>query len=112
MNLLLMRARGGSPVPSISIAASSAALSLTQGGTTTTTVTLTRSNYTSTVTLGIGGTLPSGVTASWSNPTLSGGTLTSVLTFTATGGATVVGSSAFTITASGSGVSDATINAR
>lgn len=93
---------------SISIALSSSARTVVQGSTTTLTVTLTRvGGYTGTVTPSVTG-LPSGVTGSWSDSSLTGADTTTVLTLTADIAASLVTADAFTITCSGSGVTDAT----
>lgn len=83
-----------------------------QGGTVDTNATITRINgYSGTVTLSVAG-LPSGVTESFpSGATLSGGTLTKPIRFTATGGAPVVTNDAVVVTASGSGVTAQDVNA-
>ena len=104
------RAGGAAPATSesISIALSSSARTVTQGSTTTLTVTLTRNGgYTGTVTPSVSG-LPTGVTGSWSDSSLTGADATTVLTLTAAADAPTVTTDAFTITCSGSGVSDAT----
>jgi hypothetical protein len=99
---------GPAPTPSISISADNHTVSVVQGSTVTITYTLTRNGgYTGTVTPSVG-SLPSGVSGSWSDSSLTSGETTTVLTLTATGGATVVGATSFTVTFSGSGVSDAT----
>lgn len=107
MSRLARYIRRGSPIPaapSIALALASSASSVTQGSTTTNTVTLTRVNFAGDVALAASG-LPAGVTASFSNTTLSGGTLTSVVTFTASGSATIVALDAYTITATSAGPS-------
>lgn len=101
-----MRARGGSPAASISLAADDATVSVTQASTVDIGLTVTRSHWTGTVSLAVSG-LPSGVTGSFSDSTLTGAETTSTLTLTASGSASVVTGDAFTITATGSGVSDA-----
>lgn len=81
-----------------------------QASTVTRTITLTRNGgYSGTVSLAVTG-LPTGVTGAFSPPSLTGGTLTSVLTLSAAADAPIVTSDAFTVTASGSGVTDATLN--
>lgn len=83
-----------------------------QSGTVDINATITRINgYSGTVTLSVAG-LPSGVTESFpSGATLSGGTLTKPIRFTATGGAPVVTNDAVVVTASGSGVTAVDVNA-
>jgi hypothetical protein len=120
MSLIMMaRTRGGAPssggggggdAAGISLALPSSFGNVTQNGTTARTVVLTRAgSFSGTVSLTVSG-LPSGVTGAFSPSTLSGSTLSSTLTLTASG-ASLVSNDAFTITASASGVSDATVNA-
>jgi hypothetical protein len=110
MSFFLMTTKRAGNIPAISIALSDAAPEITQGRTIALTVTLTRVAYNDTVTPSVTG-LPSGVSGSWSDSSLTGGETTTVLTLTATGGATVVTDDAFTITCSGAGVTDAIANA-
>lgn len=92
---------------SIAIAISPDADSVLQGGTVDYTVTLTRTNFAGVVALAVSG-LPTGVTGEFSPSTLSGGTLVSTLTLTAAEDAPAVSLDAFTVTATGTGVSPAT----
>jgi hypothetical protein len=83
---------------------------LVQGGTVTRPITLVRGGgYTADVALAVAG-LPTGVTGSFSDATLTGGELTSTLTLTATGVAPVVISDPFTVTASGAGVTSSVLS--
>jgi hypothetical protein len=107
MSFNLMTSRRAGNIPAISISLSDAVPEVTQGRATTLTVTLSRLAYTGTVTPSVTG-LPSGVSGAWSDSSLTGGDTTTVLTLTATGGATVVTDDAFTVTCSGTGVTDAT----
>jgi hypothetical protein len=94
---------------SIGISASSSNPQVIQGSTTQITYTLTRySGYSGTVNISVSG-LPSGVTGAFSNSTLTGATLTTVLTLTADPAATLITDKVYSVTASGSGVSDAVI---
>lgn len=110
MNLLLMRRGAGTIVvsQSITLLADDATVSVTQSSSVNIVLTLSRTNFTGSVLLAVSG-LPSGVTGSFSDSTLTGAETTSTLTLTASGSAGVVTGDAFTITASGSGVSDATV---
>lgn len=92
--------------PSITISAAPNTVSLAQGANATSTITLTRTNYAGDVALAASN-LPTGVTAVFAPATLSGSTLTSTMTLTATAGATL-GTQNATVTASGTGVSNAT----
>lgn len=102
-----------SPTPptSISIAPDDDTVSVTQGSTVDITYTLTRVGaYTADVTLALTG-LPSGVTASYPNgATYTGSDQTKIARLTADIAASTVTDDAFTATASGSGVTDATDN--
>lgn len=60
-------------------------------------------NYTGSVTLSVSG-LPAGVTSSWNNAVIGGGSGTRVLTLTAAADAPVVSDVVITITATGTGV--------
>lgn len=81
-------------------------VSLPQGGTDQTSLVITRTNYTAQVNLAIG-TLPSGITASLGQTsTLGNGTTLTV----GAAGNVAPGSYQFTITASGAGVTNATLN--
>lgn len=93
--------------PAISIAASKSSTTALQGATDTFDVTLTRTNYTGDVTLAVSG-LPSGATASISPNPLTGGTLVGTVTVTNDVAATPVTNDAYTVGATGSGVSAAT----
>lgn len=92
---------------SIAISASPTATSALQGETDASTVTLVRTAYTGDVTLAATG-LPTGATAVFSPNPLTGATLTAGVVVTNTVGASTVTNDAWTITASGSGVTDAT----
>jgi hypothetical protein len=99
------------PTPSISIALSSAAGTVIQGSTTTLSVTLTRGGgFAGTVTPSVTG-LPTGVTGSWSDSALADADAATVLTLTAAVDAPPVSEASFSITLSGSGVTDATASA-
>jgi hypothetical protein len=96
------------PPGSITLDVAPTSGSVTQGSTTDYTATLARTNYTDTVTLVTTG-LPTGVTASYPNgDTFTGAQTTRTLRLTAAGNAPVVTNDSFTVTASGSGVTDAT----
>jgi hypothetical protein len=93
---------------SISISAVPTAASVEQGSTRDYTVTLVRTEFTADVTIATTG-LPSGVSASYPDGAVfSGATTTRTVRLTATGGAGLVTDDSFTVTATGSGVSDAT----
>jgi hypothetical protein len=92
---------------SIAISASPTATSALQGETDASTVTLVRTAYTGDVTLAATG-LPTGATAVFSPNPMTGATLTAGVVVTNTVGASTVSNDAWTITASGSGVTDAT----
>lgn len=93
---------------SISISATPTSTSALQGeADTSSTVTLVRTAYTGDVTLAASG-LPSGATATFNPNPLTGGVLTSIVTVTNDVAASTVTNDAWTITASGSGVTDAT----
>jgi hypothetical protein len=94
--------------PSISISTDYLFTLVVQGATVQRTITLVRTSFNGDVALAAS-SLPTGVTASFSSPTLAGGTLTSVLTLRAAADAPVVSSDPVTITATGSGVSDDSI---
>lgn len=98
------------PPASISIALNDSSFSGRRSGTSGATLTLTRTNFTDDVSLSVSG-LPTGTTASFSPATLTGATLTSVVTLTHAADASLVTDDAFTITATGTGVSNATVNA-
>lgn len=92
---------------SIAISASPTATSALQGETDASTVTLVRTAYTGDVTLAASG-LPTGATAVFSPNPLTGATLTAGVVVTNDVAASTVTNDAWTITASGSGVTDAT----
>lgn len=99
------------PTPaSISVSANTLTNTVQQGGTCTFTFTLSRTNYTGTVTPAAG-SLSSGISAAFSDSSLTGSDAITVMTLTATGGATTVTNDPITVTFSGSGVSDIVINA-
>lgn len=92
--------------PAISISPNDDTVSVLPTGTVDIIYTLTRiGGYTGTVTPAVTG-LPTGVTGAWSDASLSGADTTTTLTLTATAAAEVT-ADAFTVTFSGSGVSDA-----
>lgn len=95
-----------SAAPTIGIVAAPSSVTFAAGGSATSTITLTRTNFTGTVSLAAGN-LPAGVSAAFSQPTLSGATLTSTLTLSANSGA-AASTGSVTVTASGTGVSNAT----
>ena len=92
---------------SIAISASPTSTSALQGETDASTVTLVRTAYTGDVTLAASG-LPTGATAVFSPNPLTGATLTAGVVVTNDVAASTVTNDAWTITASGSGVTDAT----
>lgn len=92
---------------SIAISASPTATSALQGETGSSTVTLVRTAYTGDVTLAATG-LPTGATAVFSPNPMTGATLTAGVVVTNDVAASTVSNDAWTITASGSGVTDAT----
>ena len=108
---MLSRMRGGaaSSGSSITLSATGSSVSVVQGNINTIAVSLSRTGFTGTVSLAVAG-LPTGVTGSFSPATLTGATLTSTLTLTAALSAPTITSDAFTITASGSGVSDSVVD--
>lgn len=82
---------------------------IAQSGSITMPITLSRAGgYTGDVALAAT-SLPSGVTASFSDTTLTGAEVESTLTLTASAGATVNANASFTITASGTGVTSAVL---
>ena len=91
---------------SIALNAAPSSATAPQSGGTSSIVTLTRTAYTGTVTLAATG-LPTGVTAAFTPATLSGVTLTSMMTLSI-GSGVALATSSITVTASGSGVSNAT----
>lgn len=109
MSLTLFRSRSGtaSVTPTISIAPNDDTVSVAQGAITAIVYTLTRGgNYAGTVTPSVTG-LPTGVTGGWSDSSLTGADSTTTLTLTAAADASLVTDDAFTVTFSGSGVTDA-----
>lgn len=113
MSLLFIGARftGVSSPPlepaAITVAASPTSRSVFPGSITTYTATVGRTNYGGTVSLSVTG-LPAGVTGAFVPATVTGVETTSTLTLTAAGDASDVANDAFTITATGTGVTDAT----
>ncbi len=116
MSLLLLNASRGvraapsePPLggPSITGAITEASRNITQGSTTTFTLPITRTDYTGTVTP-TAESLPSGVSASFSPATYTGGTLSVTMTLTATGGAALITDDSITVRWAGAGVSDVT----
>jgi len=85
------------------------ALSLVQGSTVQTTVTFRRADYTGTITPTISG-LPSGVSGAFDPATLNASTLTTTLTLTATGGASIVSNDPFSVSCTATGSPDLTGN--
>lgn len=96
-----------SATPAIAIAASKSSTSALQGATDSFDVTLTRTNYTGDVTIAVSG-LPSGASASISPNPLTGGTLVAGVVITNDVAASTVTNDAYTVGATGSGVSAAT----
>ena len=96
-----------SATPAISIAASKSSTSALQGDTDSFNVTLTRTNYTGDVTLVVSG-LPSGATASISPNPLTGGMVTAGVVITNDVAASTVTNDAYTVGATGAGVTAAT----
>ncbi len=90
---------------SIAITANDNSVSVTQSSTVTITYTLTRVNFGGTVTPTVSG-LPAGVTGSWSVSPLTADDPSTILTLSASTGASPVVADAFLATFSGSGVSD------
>ena len=108
---------GGEDEPSISLAASSTTAVLQQAGTLPITLDIGRTNFEKPVTLAVEGTLPSGVTATFSQNPVAANATTATVTFAASGTA-VPGTAALTIKATGEGVTekailiDVTVNVR
>lgn len=106
---------GGEDDPAISLTPSSTTAVLQQAGSAPITIEIARTNFEKPVTLEIEGTLPSGVTAAFSQNPVSGTTTT--LNITAAGTATP-GTAALTVTATGEGITekailiDVTVNIR
>jgi subtilase family serine protease len=95
------------PAPKIAISVNPSSVTLVQGGSAQSlTVNLTRTNFTGSVTLTTS-SLPSGVSATITQPTGSTGT-SGTISLTARRNASVVSNRSITVTASGSGVSSAT----
>lgn len=92
--------------PAIAATATPAAVSVAQGETGTTAIAVARTNFGSDVVLTAEG-LPTGVTATFTPSTLIGGATSSSLSL-AVSGSTAVGTTAVTVRARGSGVTDAT----
>jgi len=108
MSLLTRRAGTPSVTPTISISPNDDTVSVAQGATTAIIYTLTRGgNYAGTVTPAVTG-LPTGVTGGWSDSSLTGADSTTTLTLTAAADASIVTDDAFTVTFTGSGVTEAT----
>jgi hypothetical protein len=108
MSLMALRNASQRPVqtgaPFINVTASPVSGVITQGGTRDFTVSVSREGYLDVVTPDVV-SLPSGVTASWPNgQTMPNGVVSRILRLTADAGAPVISSDAFTITASGPGV--------
>jgi len=103
-----LRLARGRITPAISLSADDATITVVDGGSSVViNLTIGRTNYTGNITLVVLG-LPSGVTGTFSDSTITGAETSSVLTVSASG-ASAVTNSAFTITASGFGVTDATV---
>src|SRR5688572_27371502 len=108
---------GGEDEPSISLAASSTTAVVQQGGSMAITLELGRTNFEGTITLAVEGTLPAGVTATFTPTLVAAGVSTSIITIAASGSATP-GVMALTIKATGEGVAekailiDVTVNVR
>jgi len=113
-SLLILAACGGkksptgttAPVASMSLLTGSATLSVEQGASASAALTIVRTNFTSDVSLTAEG-LPTGVTATFSPPSVASGSTTSTLALAASGAA-VAGSSTVTVRARATGVSDVT----
>lgn len=95
----------GNKDKSIAITVDNAALTVGQGTRDSILITITRTNFDQPITLSVEGTLPAGVTRSFSRNPIPAGSTTSYLRFIATGAATP-GASAITIRATGDGVAD------
>ena len=95
----------GNKDKSISLAVDDAAVIVDQGARDSVLITVTRTNFDQPVHLSVEGTLPTGVTASFSVNTLSGAVTTSKLRVTATGSA-IPGTATVTIRATGEGIAD------
>lgn len=96
-----------SATPTVAIAASKSSTTALQGDSDNFDVTLTRTNYTGDVTIAVSG-LPSGATASISPNPLTGGTLVAGVVVTNDVAASTASNDAYTVGATGSGVTDAT----
>lgn len=93
--------------PAISISADKSSTTAQQGQTDSFNVTLARTNYTGDVTIAVSG-LPTGASATISPNPLTGATLVAGVVITNTAGASTVTNDAYTVGATGSGVSAAT----
>ena len=108
---------GGEDDPSISLAASSTTAVVQQAGTLPITLEIGRTNFEKPVTLAVEGTLPSGVTAAFSQNPVAASATTATVTIAASGTATP-GTAALTIKATGEGITeksiliDVTVNVR
>ena len=108
---------GGEDEPSISLAVSSTTAVVQQAGTLPITLEIGRSNFEKPVTLAVEGTLPSGITATFSQNPVAANATTAIVTIAASGTATP-GIVAVTIKATGEGVAekailiDVTVNVR
>jgi hypothetical protein len=108
---------GGEDDPSISLTASSTAVVLQQAATSPVTLDIARTNFEKPVTLALEGTLPTGVTATFTQNPVAAGNTTTTLNIAA-GGAATPGTAALTIKATGEGITekavliDITVNVR
>lgn len=93
---------------SITLSLSTNSLSMAQGASQQITVTIQRSNFDQPVALSILGTLPQGITAEFASASLPAGATTTQLTVGVAGNAAPTQSTAFTVRASGEGVTEQT----
>src|SRR5687767_9932676 len=95
----------GNKEKSIAITVDNAALTVGQGTRDSILITMTRTNFDQPITLSVEGTLPVGVTRTFSRNPIPAGSTTSYLRFIATGAATP-GAASLTIRATGDGVAE------
>lgn len=96
---------GGEDEPSISLAASTTTVTLQQGATSPITLEIGRTNFELPIALAVEGTLPTGVTATFTQNPVAAGNTTSTLTIAASGAATP-STAALTVKATGEGIAE------
>jgi len=105
----VLRLSRGRISPTITLTADDATVSVNAAGAVAINLAIARSGYTGDVFLAVAG-LPAGVTGSFSDSTITDAETSSVLTLSASGGAASATDVAFTITATGTGVSNSVVN--